>query len=64
MGETSLDKGSEGGGGSGVSGTGAEIPLQPVVQTMVSGMSQWSYAVEQISAYSPWRIPHQSRWIP
>lgn len=40
MGETSLDKGSEGGGGSDVSGTGAEIPLQPVVQTTVSGMSQ------------------------
>lgn len=31
----SADKGTEGGGGSGVSGTGAKILLQPVVQTMV-----------------------------
>lgn len=46
-------------GGSGVLVTGAEIPLQPMVQTR---MSQWRSVVEQISTYSLWKISNQNRW--
>ena len=60
---------SERGRGGGAPGTGAEIPLQPVVKTMVSQAvplqpMEWRSMVEQISTCSPWRIPHQSRWMP
>jgi len=52
---------SEEGGGGGAPGTGAEIPLQPVEQTMVRQAvpcSPWRSMVEQISTCSLWKGPH------
>jgi len=58
---------SEEGGGGIASSAGAEtFPLQPMVKTMVRQAVSlpWRSMVEQISMCSPWRTPHQSRWMP
>jgi len=60
-------KPSEEGGGGGVPDVRAQIPLQPVVKTMVrqaAPCSPWRSMVEQISTCSPGRNPCQSRWMP
>ena len=52
------------GRGGGAAGAGAEIPLQPVVQTMVRQLctcSPWSSTVEQRSACGLWSTPHWHR---
>ena len=53
--------------GGGAPGTRAEIPQQPVVQTITRQLCPcrpcWS-RVEEIHCYSPWKIPLQSRQMP
>ncbi|KAK4832385.1 LOW QUALITY PROTEIN: hypothetical protein QYF61_022240 [Mycteria americana] len=55
---------SEEGGGGGVPGVRAEIPLRSVVKTMVRQAVPLQPMVEQISTCSLWRTPRQSRWRP
>ncbi|KAJ7409380.1 hypothetical protein BTVI_56553 [Pitangus sulphuratus] len=48
-------------------GAGVEVPLQPVVQTMMTQLclcNPWRSVVEQRSTCMPWRTPCQSRRIP
>jgi len=55
---------SEDGGAGGASGTRAEIPLQPMEQTMVRQavpLQTWRSTVEQISTCSPGRTSRRSR---
>jgi len=52
------------GGGEGAPGMRAEIPLQPMMKTMVRPCSLWRSVVEQISTCSAWKTPHRSRWMP
>ncbi|KAK4824024.1 hypothetical protein QYF61_009615 [Mycteria americana] len=58
---------SEEGGGGGASGTRAEIPLQPLVKTMVRQavpLQPMEVTGGADITCSLWRTPHKSRWVP